>query len=1245
MLFYLSAETGTTADRAAPGTAKPAFDSDVVKIADGASGAALQCGDLQQLAWQAPGNIFAQRGTLMFAWRSRYPVGPTEFPVFRVGYADHSSWDMVWLRIDYNGHGFDAFVTDTGLSRIRVSSRLASFPAPTAWTHLALAWDERSGVKFYIDGKLAAENLTPACLDAALGYFGPHSRIISPHNVQSDYNWVRGGDIDELRIYDRMLSNDEIAALANGPRELSETTPPRRTLADPATARAWDQRFGWSAARSAAPFYSPRSLSVRKVEIHEAYDLKRWWWKANDGIAETTWPGVYNRSRLPGRNDYDQLPDWDCYVESGRAVSFALPEEPWNQLEITGAAWGQMELLPADTAVQTAFEREPDRVLFKRARGVHRTVHTFADPFIGRTIRFTNTEAEEPINELNAFHVTAGAAPEQARQLAFRLRAAPSSDPTLTPLRDFIAGRFPADERAMLFAEPAASAVSAQRTPPSPAGAATGLPFVHVLVPDTWDDIEEGLDGVVIELPSLPGSTTPIPLNIQIKDPLWPLRNLLDFTFCVQPGEPKTLWLDTRDRLLPRQTALWLTVAAAEPGIGAATLDGAEIRLVFKPRELARKEHAADRFTQAKDSYAMLVESNPYDPRYDLWVRFARDLEDLLRVDPDHPLGQIYASISSLRAPPPPLPALPEPPAGVPRWAFLQSELLRHTGEFVRWYIQHRQVSYGDFGGGISDDVDLTNQWPGLALMGWEPETVRRSLQTLLDAAYRNDMFTDGLPTIQADELHSCEEGISCLGQTLLLAHGSPRQLERAMVTARSLQRITGINAAGHRHILTSYFSGSRMATEEPWGRAKPHSYLVLHSTELLVDFNGSPAARQELLELTDGLLAHWPGPSAANAVWPPVIRFEDDKTFPPTRPNFPAHLFWFAWQWTGEQRYLQPIVERGPKEIRALSPNALDWLGLREEWTQHKDRVLPPAPPADPRVAAPPPSTAARYSKDDHLLWQLTGDKSYLEKLYHDQIAQCMLYWYPNTEGSLWIDRVGVPTTELQRARLGGVALVRMALLPGHTVSWTFAAPATARSVGILIPDATPTAFKVIVYNLETFPVDAVMTGWGVNPGLWEITQGINPADGDEPVDQLSTRDAQFERSSSLTFTFPPRTTTVLQLRLKQPGTPYWQRHDWGIDPEDVQLLPDEIRVTAHSLGAKPTPATRLALRDPHGRLVATAGLPPLPPPDDLEPKIVTVSLPRPAEVTRGAGWSIEIDPDHQSEEITRLNNVVQLP
>ena len=215
LLFYLSADRGLTADYSAGGTPEPNFASEVTVIPDGANGPGLQCGHTQLLSYWAPGNIHAQRGTLSFFWRSREPVGPTPFPVFRVGYADHSSWDMVWLRIDYNGKsGFDAFVTDASLARTRVSYTLPAFPSPSTWTHLVLTWDETRGMRFYVNGQLAGSRDGTFRFDAALDQFGPHSRIISPYQVQSAYNFVRGGDIDELRIYDRMLDEGGVAALA-----------------------------------------------------------------------------------------------------------------------------------------------------------------------------------------------------------------------------------------------------------------------------------------------------------------------------------------------------------------------------------------------------------------------------------------------------------------------------------------------------------------------------------------------------------------------------------------------------------------------------------------------------------------------------------------------------------------------------------------------------------------------------------------------------------------------------------------------------------------------------------------------------------------------------------------------------------------------------------------------------------------------------------------------------------------------
>jgi hypothetical protein len=1223
LLFYLSGDREFAADYAAGGDPRPNFLRDVRIIADGARGPGFECADSQLMSYRAPGNVYAERGTLAFNWRSRYAVGPTAFPVFRVAYADHSSWDMVWLRVDYNGRGgFDAFVTDASLSRIRVSYRMPAFPKPGEWVHLALSWDEARGIRFYVNGALAAKKDARAVLYAGLDQFGPHSRVISPAQVQSDYNFVRGGDLDELRVYDRMLSDENVASLAKGVAP-TRIPPLTRDLRLPEWRDEWWLRYGWNRPGDAPPYLGAAQTSVRKVEIHDVFDLKRWWWKGTDGIRETTWPGVYNRSRLPGRDDYFELPDWDCYSLSGKSVTFTMPDEPWNHLEISGAAWGRMSL-----------EGSRGRILFRRPRGQEKTFHRLSAPVRGQKLRFENAEQEQPIGELSAYNVTPGAGPRGSFKLEYVLSAdGASPDASLEPVRKFIDGRYTEDERATVVAVGggAANPQSATRNPQSENPQAEGaMPLVHVLIPAAgWQNMTDGLDGIAIDLPALnvkPTHGSLFPLNVRVKDPLWLHRDLLDFSFSVRPGEARTLWLDTRDRILPEGKALYLTLAGAGADFGPAALEGARVRLVFKPRAEAQREHELDRFTQARDNYAMLVEERPTDPRFDLYNRFAGDVTDLLRVNPKHWLGQTYWYDID-RSHPKPAFTQPAPPAGVPLWAFRQVEQLRYLKRFVLWYIDHRQIENGEFGGGLSDDGDLTNLWPATALMGAEPEKIKESLLREMEAFYAQGMFTNGLSTIQTDELHSYEEGIQVLGQSLLLDYGDPKQLERAMETSRALVRLTGVNGAGHRHIRSTYFSGTRMATEEPWGWSKPHSVLAFHPALLLARYNGNPEMRKVVAELADGLLAHRKKREDGRYGISGAIRFADDAEMPWARGSY-LPLLWGAYRLTGEARYLQPFRDEGARAIEAIPSNAPDLLKTREEWGRDFGRPN----------AAPPPGYAAQ-----HFAWQLTGDQRYLEALYAAQIEASAVREYINTEGSLWIDRVGVPAAELQRARLGGVALVRNSLFPGNAVSWRFAGPGDDEKVAILIPRATPDALKLVVYNLSDTSVRADMVAWDLEPGRWEVTQGLD-ADGDDAADgETLTSTIELERAGNVTLIFTPRATTILTLKLVERGMPYWSRPDLGIGRDDVEVRGRRVTVTVHSLGAVDTRLATLALVGAEGRVLSTVAVPALKAPADLLPKTVTLTL----DVPTGArleGASVRIDPDASTKEITLVNNRVQL-
>jgi Concanavalin A-like lectin/glucanases superfamily len=1276
LLFYLSGEHGFNADYAAGGVPEPNYLSDVKIMPGGVKGSYLQAGNNQLLSYWAPGNIYAQRGTLSFDWRSRDAVDETAFPIFRVGYADHSSWDQVWLRIDYNGHGFDAFVTDVNLGRTRVSYDMPNFPKPDQWVHLTLTWDETTGIKFYVDGKMVAEKAATGMFDAALDQFGPHSRIIGPTGVESTYSYDRGGDLDEVRIYDRALSDENVASLAKGetPQNLPAVT---RSLASSDTQKEWWFHYGWNRPGDVPAPLTSASTVVRKVQVNDAYDIGRWWYRGMDGIRETTWPGVYNRSRIVGRFDYFQLPDWDCYAISGKTVTFIMPEEPWNHLELSGGAFGKMDLLTPDVT-EDAVRRAgldgkmlPAKTLFDRPSGQETTFHDVATPVTGGKLRFTDVEQETPIGEFSAYDVHPGEAPAGVVQLRYRLTgsAAPAENPSLTPLLAFIRDRYPADERSVISGVPGGGGgggggrrggVRAARAGGA-TDAAANLPIVHVLIPAdfrglsattthvpsyTWDDMHAGLDGIAIDLPALnvkPTHGEYVPMNIEVRDPLWPMRDMMSFTFSVKPGEAHTLWLDTRDRILPNDKSLLITIASASAEFNASALEGAAVRLIFKPYKDAIPEHVADRLAQVRDNFSNMTEEHVNTKHLNTYNRFYADITDLLRIDPDNDLGRKYwHEWNPETAEPDYTP--PKVPAGVPAWAYLQAKDLDYFTRIADFYIDKRQAWDGEFGGGLGDDSDFTNLFPSEALMGVEPEKLKASLSRELEAMYENKMWTNGLATGQFDELHAYEDGLNVLGQTMMMDFGNPKDIERAMVTAKRLEWLTGVNAAGHRHVRSAYYSGAKMSEGGVWGWTKARSYMVFQPALDLVLFNGAPETRKMVLETVDGMLAHRKQEADGRWVTRTEINFKTDEDLP-GGDSTPDFMFWAAYRWTGDKKYLLPFMDAGPTALGHISSDGLDALKLRDTWGK---QMVAAAATVDPATGVASAGAQSMSGSTETFAWQVSGDTKYLDRLYSQQLEDESNREWINTEGSLWIDRVTdsagpmFVNTELQRARFGGVALIRNHIYPGNAVSWRFEAPAKADSLGILIPEATTDHIKIIVYNLDAVPVKTQMTGWEIDPGQWEITQGIQ-ASKDAELTGVKKWTAEFERSKNVALMFAPHTTTVVELKLVKAGVPYWSRPELGISSDDVKVEGRTMKVTVHSLGSVDAPASKVVLRDKTGKVIASATAGALKAPLDLIPKTEDVLLSIPAG-TDWKGGSVSIEMSGDLPEITQLNNRVEL-
>lgn len=1236
LLFHVDARHGLEAE-VARGEAIPNFRDKVTVVDDAVQGKAIQWQDDGVLSWNAPGNILAQRGTLAFDWRPRYALGEAPFVVFRVGYADHSSWDMAWLRIDWNGHGFDAFVTDANLARTRVSFRMPDVPRPEQWLHLAFAWDEDHGVRLFVDGREAARAEATGDYDAALDQLGLAGRVMAPYQVQSRYNFLRGSDFQHIRVYDRMLDAPAVAALARGQA-------PATAVAGPEGERAWRHRFGWEG--TAPPVLAAPATRIRKVEFADTRDLKQWMLKATDGIAETTWPGVYNRSRLPGRNDYFQLPDWNTYVEGGQHLDLSLPAgETVNRVEVRGAAFGT--LAHGDSA---ASARD---VLLRRPRGVVRSVDDIPATQ-GGVLRFSNVEQETPIQEIWAYHVEEGAEPEGSVKQSYFIDSQALPDYTnLQALRTYIDGRHPEAERSTVMALPKGAGSRRRGADTLPANP---RPIVHVLVPSgvgdapanqplirswahSWENMHDGLDGVAIDLPALdlpPTHDGLIPLNIRIKDPIWPARDMIDVSVSVQPGQKRTLWLDLRDRILTTDS-LWLSIASAAPGFDAGALDGAEIRMVFKPRAEAIAEHVADRFNQARDNWGFLVEEHTTSKRQRLYARVYADLSDLLRVDPDHALGRLYWNYISYNSQGRPPFDAPKVPAGVPAWAFNQVQDLKYVRRFVDWWIDNRQVAYGDFGGGISDDSDLTQQWPGLALMGVQPDRLNASLTALSDAVYRNGMFSNGLSTIETDELHSYEEGINANSAMLYLNWGDPLTLERLMETVKAFdERIILRNPQGHLLFSSNWFGGNKVYREPNWQWQKPYSFPVLHPAFLLGQYNADPTGRRLVTGLADGYLAHAYTDDSGRWALPNEINWATGQTRGGELNNGSGggdtlHTFWAAWRWSGDDRYLKALEYRvargGPGALSNLGENFVDVLGRQQDWY--------------PKLTAD--ADAGKGGFANLMAWQASGDLKYIAALHAEGIQAKAQREYMNTEGHWWSDRVEAPSEFLQRARLGGIALKRNQSWPGHTVSWRFAQDDDAEQVGLLVHAPSRERFTVTSHNLGRRAISAEMTGWNVAAGTWRVRSGVD-ADGDGRIDgRAREHDVRLETSLATPLQFQPGRTEVFEFTLLQPGTPVEMRPDLGIGRGDVRVEGRQVQVTVHSLGHVDAGTGVAILEDARGREVARTEVPALEAPGDLQPKTAVVALPLPAGDRHGLRVRVALADG--GEEVTALNNVVAVP
>ena len=426
------------------------------------------------------------------------------------------------------------------------------------------------------------------------------------------------------------------------------------------------------------------------------------------------------------------------------------------------------------------------------------------------------------------------------------------------------------------------------------------------------------------------------------------------------------------------------------------------------------------------------------------------------------------------------------------------------------------------------------------------------------------------------------------MGQLQLLDYGNPKYMEKGMETSlRMADDVTGINKAGHRHIRSRLYGGTKITTEDPWQWTVNRSYLVLHSSQMVAWYNGNEKVTDMITGLADGLLAHY-----RNGYFYTDINFETDEDKEDlgiAKGSKPLTLFHAAYDLSRDKKYLAPL------------------------------------PPVSPEKGKFNPAL--------------------ISERYRNEITNLAINEYINTEGSPWIDRVSSFNPQIQEDRLGGVALTRTGVLyPANYVSWKFKKPENFDDVAVFLPSPSENELKIIAYNLSVETVTAGMSVWRLKPGRWSIRSGIDNNEDNEADAQITESVITLERGSEIPLSFVPGKYTIVNLRLIEGSS---MNHSMLPDPaicdDDITIEGSRIKVRVHNIGAVASQSISLVVKDNSGTVVATASVPAIDAPSDLRPKWkeVTVDISENAEIR---SCIIELDAEGKNGEITRGNNVVNV-
>jgi len=1176
----------------AAGRAEPCPAHRVALDEEGRFGQAARVAGNAFLAFDAAFNMRSERGTIAFWFKPVAHCTPNDdtYLVSAYGLPVMTDQNFSFLRSKYD-------------SRVRVFAPDGEPPlawpehfAANTWRHVAIAWDAVIGCELYGDGRLVARGGGPFWPERLLDRIGVGA-MVSSYRVL--WHGRMDKSFDELYVFDRALTAAEV-------KDLMETNrPPKQAGGAPDPARWLEWRMTEAGLRGELPGLAcgPDANIVAFAFARQARDVKLATYAPIDGRRGTAWPVARG------------------YSTGGAELTVCLdPGADANWARVRGDLWGSIHAAGAPLAVLAQQDRP-------RQAGRWRWL-PLAEPLPGGVVEVRREGGS--LDELDFVRVSSQAAPDIAPAALRFLGHAATANPE-------IARRYEPWDRTALWAW---AAPPASQELALPAGR-----LLHVMMIDPGGDMDVGAAWLDLSFAARPADTA---VSLSLLDPVCELREIGSFQGRIQgshaEGRRLRILVDHRDTRVRAGRFLWWTLCFdKDVTLNLGGPEGSRIAAVTAAKGSDQFLH--DQTCAMRDIYVRTSDGEPAqmpgDPRreYRVLDEMLTICEEILRIDPANAFARgawhrtgankpMWTPEACARHPDLPETGESIPLEGAPRWAAVGRAALKQLRQHSDWWIDHRQAPNGEFGHGANDDTDLVGDFVDFALIGDKDNKIRDAIGRLNDYVWEHTLL-DGVNKRRYDMNHAYEEGVNILRPNAMLRYGDPVLFERLLGTTRFVQdKLTGVNAAGHRHFRACDFSATDIQEPDGWGvdiASAPffEPGLYVHW------YNGNPLPLRTLREWGDAWLAHDGGDGRFGGR---PIEFATD--LPATQPRRGLacenvmDAYYALYELTGDAKYNRLVFDTVPKGRSPREFKVFDPFTLFSSWR----RLLGERGVDTSAIDAPLKEKAASGA----LLWMITGDREHLvsqiEKdgwLFMRRMAP-MVTW-----AGLSGDRVSIPgQIPLSYMYLGGIAgKTKWSTYWSHAVSWEDADDDVAR----FVVEQSVRGLKVLIYSFHDTPREIGMRVWKLAPGDYALRAGTD-ADLDERPDTPQERTIPLQRHDQVRLRVPPRAQLVVELQRIREAPDTRGRPDLAVCARDIAYDPAAatLTLTIHNIGAHDAPETEAALIT-GGRETQRRPVPALAAPLDLKPRTTTVVF---GNVRAPDGLSVIVDPEDRIAEISEANN-----